>query len=99
MKVSLRRGPNVLGVRTGVDLDTNDLPPVEAQELQRLVEQAQGAAGGQALAPAPDQRNVTISVEAANMQLKVAFPEGTPPPAVEPLLEYLDRHSKVIPSE
>lgn len=98
MKVTLRKGPNVLGVRTGADLDTNDLPPAEAEELRRLVEEAQIAkASGEPTVLVPDQREVTIRVDAGDQLLKVTFAEGLSPPAIEPLLEYLDRHAKVIP--
>jgi hypothetical protein len=99
VKVTLRRGPNVLGVKTGADLDTKDLPPAEAEELRRLVEEAQIAtAGGGPSALKPDQREVTVRVETQDRQLEATFGEGEAPPRMDQLLEYLDRHAKVIPN-
>lgn len=100
MKVTLRRGPNVLGVRTGADLDTNDLPPEEAEELRQLLDAAQiEAASRVASAAMPDQRDVTIRVDTPERQLVTTFPEGQTPPEVEPVLNYLDRHAKIIPGK
>jgi hypothetical protein len=100
VKVTLRRGPNVLGVRTGADLDTKDLPAGDAEELRRLVEKAQLTPvdrGPGALMP--DQQEVTVRIEARDRQLEVTFAEGQAPPEMDPLLEYLDRHATVIPNE
>jgi hypothetical protein len=99
VKVTLRRGPNVLGVSTGADLDTKNLPPVEAAELRRLVDEAQiPEASTEPTVLVPDQREITIRVDAEDQQLKVTFAEGLCPPAIDTLLEYLDRHGKIIPN-
>lgn len=97
MKVSLQMGPNELGVRSGADLDMNALPPDEAKKLRGLVDEAQIMASSRTNATLPGQRQVTIRIKAPDRQLEVSFPEGQAPPKMEPLLEYLNRYTKVIP--
>ena len=100
MKVMLRRGPNVLGVKTGADIDTDMLAPAEAEEVRRLVDDAQIPTGGRESGTVvPDQREVTLRIESEDRELNITFPEGQTPSKLEPLLEYLDQHAKIIPTE
>lgn len=109
MKITLRKGPNVFGVKYGADVDANELPPAEAEILQRLVDQVLDAASAGPAAPestsaapagiAPDQREVTLRIEAQGRQLELTLNEGQLPQGVDALVEYLSRYEKVIPSQ
>ena len=101
MKITLRKGPNVLGVRIGVEIDTKELPTPEAEELRRLVELAklEATAAEKKSAAAPDQREVTISIDTSDRHLEAKFMEGEAPPQLAPLLDYLDRRARIIPNK
>lgn len=58
--------------------------------------------GAQLLKPralVPDEPEVTLRVEEPNQQIELRFPEGETPAEVAPLLDYLDRHARVIRNE
>jgi len=74
------------------------MSPAEAEELRRLVEQAQ-IVPTSGTVPMPDQREVTVSVETGDQRLEVTFAEGEAPPGMDQLLDYLDRRAGVIPND
>ena len=100
MKVRFRQTGGFGGLVLGCDLDTSTLPPAEAQELTRLVKQANlkniQTGGSQ---KARDLQNYEITVEGDSMTARATFDDMSVDPDVEPLLEFLRERARAMPLE
>ncbi|MGH7931501.1 MAG: protealysin inhibitor emfourin [Candidatus Binatia bacterium] len=98
MKVRYRQSGGFGGLVLGSDLDTQTLPPGEADELERLVKQADlDQAGVKKSARGRDLTNYEIIIEHAGRTTKASLDDMTVPANVQPLLDFLNRRVSAKP--
>jgi len=98
MKVRFRQTGGFAGLVLGCDLDTSTLPPAEAQELTRLVKQANlEKIQTRRSEKARDLQNYEIAVESNEMTAKATFDDMSVDANVEPLLDFLRQRARAIP--
>jgi hypothetical protein len=98
MKVRFRQTGGFGGLVLGCDLDKSTLPPVEAQELTRLVKQANlEKIQKRRSEKARDLQNYEISVESDEITAKASFDDMSVDATVEPLLDFLRQRARAIP--
>jgi hypothetical protein len=97
MKVRFRQTGGFGGLVLGCDLDTSALPPAEAQELARLVKQANlEKIRTRRSEKARDLQNYEIAVE-NEVNVKASFDDMSVDANVEPLLEFLRQRARGMP--
>jgi hypothetical protein len=98
MKIRFRQTGGFGGLVLGSDLDTSTLPPAEAQELTRLVKQANlEKIQAKRSEKARDLQNYEIAVEGDGLTAKATFDDMSVDANVEPLLEFLRRRARAVP--
>ena len=98
MKVRFRQTGGFGGLVLGCDLDTSTLPPAEAQELTRLIKQANlEKIQTRRSEEARDLQNYEIAVEGDGITAKATFDDMSVDANVEPLLEFLRRRARAVP--
>jgi len=98
MKVRFRQSGGFAGLVLGCDLDTSTLPPAEAQELTRLVKQANlEKIQTRRSEKARDLQNYEVAVESNEMTAKATFDDMSVDANVEPLLDFLRQRARAIP--
>jgi hypothetical protein len=100
MKIRFRQTGGFGGLVLGCDLDTSTLAPAEAQELTRLVKEAnlKNIQTGRS-EKARDLQNYEITVEGDGMAAKTTFDDMSVDPDVEPLLEFLRQRARAMPPD
>jgi hypothetical protein len=97
MKVRFRQTGGFGGLVLGCDLDTSSLPPAEAQELTRLIKQANlETIHSRPSEKARDLQNYEIAVE-NEMTARASFDDMSVPANGEPLLEFLRQRARAVP--
>jgi hypothetical protein len=97
MKIRFRQTGGFGGLVLGCDLDTSTLPPAEAQELARLVKQAQlEKIQHKRSEKARDLQNYEIGVE-NEITAKASFDDMSVDDHVEPLLDFLRQRARAVP--
>ena len=96
IKINYRRSGGVLGQEIERDIDLNQLPDTEAQELMQLITETNFFKIPQNLIEqaAPDEYEYTVTVEAGNTNHTVHASDATAPESLRPLLEKLSRLAK-----
>jgi hypothetical protein len=98
MKLRFRQTGGFGGLVLGCDLDTSTLPPAEAQELTRLVKQANlEKIQTRRSEKARDLQNYEIAVEGEGMTAKATVDDMSVDANVEPLLEFLRQRARAVP--
>jgi hypothetical protein len=98
VKVRFRQTGGFAGLVLGADIDTNTLPPAEAQELARLIKQANlEKIHAKPSQKARDLQNYEIAVESNEITAKASFDDMSVEANVEPLLEFLRRRARAMP--
>jgi hypothetical protein len=98
MKVRFRQTGGFGGLVLGCDLDTSTLPPAEAQELTRLVKQANlEKIRTRRSEKARDLQNYEITVEGDGPTAKASFDDMSIDANVEPLLDFLRQRARPVP--
>ncbi len=98
MKVRFRQTGGFAGLVLGCDLDTSTLPPAEAQELTRLVKQANlEKIQTRRSEKARDLQNYEVAVEGDGITAKATFDDMSVDANVEPLLDFLRQRARAIP--
>jgi hypothetical protein len=98
MKVRFRQTGGFGGLVLGCDLDTSTLPPAEAQELTRLIKQANlEKIHARPSGKARDLQNYEIAVESDEMTARASFDDMSVPANGEPLLEFLRQRARAVP--
>ena len=98
MKIRFRQTGGFGGLVLGSDLDTSTLPPAEAQELTRLVKQANlEKIQAKRSEKARDLQNYEIAVEGDGLTAKATFDDMSVDANVEPLLEFLRQRARAVP--
>ena len=97
MHIDYERSGGFAGLQVSIAIDTDSLPPGEAQELCNLVEDAGffdlSTAIGDSTA-APDQFVYKVTVEAAGRRHEIEVTESVVPPDLRPLLQRLHRAAR-----
>ena len=97
MKIRFRQTGGFGGLVMGCDLDTGTLSPPEAQELARLVKQANlENIHSPPSARARDLQNYEIAVE-DETTAKASFDDMSMPANMKPLLDFLRRRARAVP--
>jgi hypothetical protein len=98
MKIRFRQTGGFGGLVLGCDLDTSTLAPAEAQELTRLVKQANlEKIQTRRSEKARDLQNYEIAVEGDGLTAKAIFDDMSVNANVESLLEFLRQRSRAMP--
>lgn len=98
MKVRYRQSGGFAGLSLGADLDSEKLPPDEAEELARLVNRAAlDKIGVKKSIRGRDLTSYEIIVEDNGQTRKASFDDTTIPPNVQPLLDFLNRRASARP--
>lgn len=98
MKLHFRQTGGFGGLILGSDLDTSTLPPTEAQELTRLVKQANlEKLPTQRSDKARDLQNYEITIEGGGLNAKASFDDMGIDADLEPLLEFLRKRARAVP--
>jgi hypothetical protein len=95
-KIHFKRSGGILGQELETDIDLNQLPDSESQELMQLLTQTNFFRIPQNLInqAIPDEYEYTIAVEAGNTQHTVHTSDATAPEALRPLVEKLTTVAK-----
>jgi hypothetical protein len=97
MKVRFRQTGGFGGLVLGCDLDTSTLPPAEAQELERLIKQADlKKAQTKRSDKARDLQQYEIVVE-NQVTAKASFDDMGVATSVKPLLDFLRQRARAVP--
>jgi hypothetical protein len=98
MKIRFRQTGGFGGLVLGCDLDTSTLPPAEAQELTRLVRQANlEKIQTRRSEKARDLQNYEIAVEGDDITTKATCDDMSVDANVEPLLDFLRERARAMP--
>ena len=98
MKIRFRQTGGFGGLVLGCDLDTSTLPPAEAQDLTRLIKQANlEKIHAKPSQKARDLQNYEIAVESDEVTAKVSLDDMSVDTNLERLLEFLRRRARAIP--
>jgi hypothetical protein len=98
MKVRFRQTGGFAGLIMGCDLDTSTRSPAEAQELARLIKQANlEKTQTRRSDKARDLQNYEIAVEGAGITAKATFDDMSVDANVEPLLDFLRKRARAVP--
>jgi len=97
MKLSFRQSGGFGGLILSCELDTEKLPPADAEELVRLVRQAAlDAVGVRANPHGRDLVNYEIVVEDDDRSTRASFDDMTMPVSVRSLIDFLNRRAGPI---
>jgi hypothetical protein len=98
MKVRYRQTGGFTGVTLGCELDTEKMPPSEAQELARVVKQTEPDKVGVKTSPrGRDLTNYEIVVQDGGQTTRIVLDDMTIPSNVQPLLDFLSRRASARP--
>jgi len=98
MKVRFRQTGGFGGLVLGSDLDTSTLPAADAQELTRLIKQANlENIQTKRNDKARDLQNYEIVVESDAPTAKASFDDMSVDANLEPLLEFLRKRARAVP--
>lgn len=98
MKLRFRQTGGFGGLVMGCDLDTGTLSPPEAQELARLIKQANlERTQTKRSDKARDLQNYEIAVEGEGITTKATFDDMSMPANMKPLLDFLRRRARAVP--
>ncbi len=90
MKIKFRQSGGYAGLRMGCEMDTDSLPPQEADRLTALVETSGiRQATSQRTPNAADLFNYEFTIETREGTHQVSFDDMSLPERVRPLLDYL----------
>lgn len=95
-KINFQRTGGFLGHQVGTELDLNEMPEEESQDLQRLILETNFFNIPQnMIAPAsPDEYEYTVTVEAGNSHHTIHTSDSNAPESLRPLLEKLSNLSR-----
>ncbi len=98
MKLRYRQSGGFAGLSLGLDLDTEKLPPSEASELERLVQQAAlDQVGVKKSRGGRDLTSYEMTVEDKGRTTKASFDDMTIPANAQPLLDFLRSRATARP--
>jgi hypothetical protein len=98
MKIRFRQSGGFGGLVLGCDLDTSTLPPAEAQELTRLVKQANlEKIQTRRSEKARDLQNYEIAIEGEGLTAKKTLDDMSVDANAEPLLDFLRERARAMP--
>lgn len=97
MKICYRKSGGFAGLVKGVDLDTDALPPAEAETLRQLVRAAAFFQQPARSAPRlPDVEQVMVEVTDEDRTHQVLVQHGQGHTELEPLLRYLESKAQYL---
>jgi hypothetical protein len=95
-KINFKRTGGVLGREIENDIDLNEIPNDESQQLMRLITETNFFKIPQNLIQqaVPDEYEYTVTIEAGNTHHTIHTSDSTAPESLRPLLETLTRLSR-----
>ena len=92
-KINFKRTGGVLGREIDTDIDLNEIPDDESQELMRLITETNFFKIPQNLIAQsiPDEYEYTVTVEAGNAHHTIQTSDSSAPESLRPLLERLSK--------
>lgn len=95
MKVRFDQSGGYAGLLKGCEIDTSDLSPEKAQELEQLVKASAIPASGEFLSDSSrDLNQYEISIEDGDSNTSVIFDDESVPQSAKPLIGYLKKYAK-----
>lgn len=100
-KINFKRSGGVLGQQMETNIDLNELPDADSQDLMNLLTETNFFKIPQNLIEhaTPDEYQYTVTVEAGNTNHTVHATDATAPESLRPLLEKLSSLAKEERSE
>lgn len=95
-KINFKRSGGILGQEMESNIDLNELPDAEAQELMQLITDTNFFKIPQNLInhATPDEYEYTVTVEAGNTNHTIHASDASAPESLRPLLEKLAKLAK-----
>ena len=95
-RINFKRTGGMLGREVESDIDLNEMPVEESQELERLLNETNFFSIPQNLIEqtTPDEYEYTVTVEAGNTHHTIHTSDSTAPDSLRPLLEKLSTLAK-----
>ena len=92
-KINFKRTGGVLGREIDTDIDLNEIPDIESQELMRLITETNFFTIPQNLIEqsVPDEYEYIVTVEAGNTHHTIHTSDSNAPESLRPLLEKLGK--------
>ena len=92
-KINFKRTGGVLGREIDTDIDLNEIPDEESQELMRLITETNFFKIPQNMIAqaVPDEYEYTVTVEAGNTHHTIHTSDSQAPESLRPLLERLGK--------
>ena len=92
-KINFKRTGGILGREIDTDIDLNEIPDTESQELMQLITETNFFKIPQNLIAqaAPDEYEYTVTVEAGNSHHTIHTSDSNMPESLRPLLEKLGK--------
>ncbi len=99
-KINFKKTGGVLGREISTDIDLNEIPADESQELMRLIAETNFFNIPQNLIAQtiPDEYEYIVTVEAGNSHHTIHTSDSSAPESLRPLLETLSRLSRGLDS-
>ena len=96
MRIIFERSGGMMGLKSGLTIDLNDLPPDQAETLRRLLDESNffTLSGNSPARPIPDGFQYTITVETEVVRHTVHTSDTTMPEELRPLLEELSQRAR-----
>jgi hypothetical protein len=96
MRITFERSGGIMGAKSGLELDLNQLPADQAGDLRKLLEEANFFAlpENPPARAVPDGFQYTITVEVELVKHTVRASDGTAPPELRPLLQELSQRAR-----
>lgn len=90
-KINFKRTGGMMGREIDTDIDLNEIPDVESQELMRMITETNFFKIPQNLIAQaiPDEYEYTVTVEAGNAHHTIHTSDSSAPESLRPLLEKL----------
>lgn len=96
MIIKFERSGGIIGRTTSLTLDVKELPPDQAEALQRLLDEANFVMLGEELVTRamPDEFNYTITVETDKLHHTVHTSDSSAPDSLRPLIHELTERAR-----
>ncbi len=95
MKVRFEQSGGFVGAVKGCELDSSNLAPSHARELEQLVQGSGLCKSGQFLSTAGrDYQQYDITIEDGDHKVSVTFDDATCPVPAKPLVGLLKKHAR-----
>jgi hypothetical protein len=97
MRIIFERSGGIMGLKSSLTIDLDDLPNDQAETLRRLLDEANffALAENPPAHPGPDAFQYTLTVETGTVRHTVYTSDTAAPPELRPLLQELSQQARL----